>query len=154
MKSIKSTLKLSLTALGMLCMAGLAFGCAAECVVESSAVTEIDRQRVRALERSDVDGLSAIYADGAVLVHATGRVEKSEDFLRRIENGSLAIVSVEDLSEVGAESFGGAAVASGERAMRVVISSDTLDFKYRFSSVYVGDAMCRPRLVHWGAWGL
>ncbi len=131
----------------------LAFGCAAECV-ESVAIVEVEQQRIRALEQSDVGSLSTIYADGAVLIHATGRVEKSQDFLKRIEDGSLGVVNVEDLSELVAESIGGVVVASGERAMTVVVSSDTLDFRYRFSAVYVGDAMCRPRLVHWGAWGL
>ena len=98
-------------------------------------VLDAEQRWARALEKSDLAALRDLYGDDLVYVHSGGNAESKDEYLRRLETGSLKYESVR-LVDPRVRVFGDAAVVNGRFDVRVMSDGAPVNTRVVYIHVY------------------
>jgi uncharacterized protein (TIGR02246 family) len=98
-------------------------------------VLDAEQRWARALEKSDLAALRDLYGDDLVYVHSGGNAESKDEYLRRVETGSLKYESV-TLVDPKVRVFGDAAVVNGQFDVRVMSDGAPVNTRVVYIHVY------------------
>ena len=98
-------------------------------------VLDAEQRWARALEKSDLAALRDLYGDDLVYVHSGGNAESKDEYLRRVETGSLKYESVA-LVDPRVRVFGEAAVVNVQFDVRVMSDGAPVNTRVVYIHVY------------------
>ena len=98
-------------------------------------VLDAEQRWARALEKGDLAALRDLYGDDLVYVHSGGNAESKDEYLRRIETGSLKYERV-TLVDPRVRVFGDAAVVNGQFDVRVMSDGAPVNTRVVYIHVY------------------
>jgi ketosteroid isomerase-like protein len=100
-------------------------------------VTQLDAQRFQAMQKADTATLERLLAPELSYTHSSGKVDTKASFVDAVKSGGLRYASIEAPQDVKVQSYGDAAVVTGQSRMTVVNAGQEMKVHLRFTDVWV-----------------
>ena len=114
----------------------LIVGCASAPTVSIADIEAVERARFEALTKQDLTTLETMLDDDLVYCHSNARCEGKAAFLEGIRAGTQVYRQV-DIEELKARVLGNSAIIHGTVAVRVEDRGKPLEFRLKYTDVYV-----------------